>query len=110
MQVWDPRTAMLRRLGIAAAASEVVALAVSGLIYLGSRIASPGHAYALAELTFLEAMQIGWAVFFLLFIPACLLYVRRNPTEMDGDRRVTIAGARLDGRRASLLRARSRRR
>jgi len=91
---------MLRRLGLAAAVSELLAAFVAGVSYLAG----------LSDLSLAQAFNVGWAVFFLTFLPACFLYVRRSDGELNGDRIVRIAEARLDGRRASLLRARSRRR
>lgn len=108
--VWNPRDRMLRRLGVAAAACEILALFVAALFYGASRMSTGGVTYSLAPLTFLEAMNVGWAVFFLLFLPSCFFYVRRTGDALDGDRTVVIAEARLEGRRAALLRARSRRR
>jgi hypothetical protein len=105
---WDPRASMLRRLGVAAALSEALALFVAGVFYLAGKWADPGTSYGFSEMSFHQAFDLGWAVFFLAFIPACLLYVRRSDVALNGDRLVRIAGARLDGRRSRLLRARSR--
>jgi hypothetical protein len=101
---WDPRDAMLRRLGVAAAVCEVVALGVAGLLYLGQNVGSWSM-----DLSLSAAFNVGWAVFVLAFVPSCLWYVRRNETQLNGDRCVRIAEALLDGRRTILLRARSRR-
>ena len=97
---WDPRASMLRRLGLAAAVSEILAALTAGVFYLGG----------IPDLSLSQAFNVGWTVFFLIFVPACLLYVRRSDLALNGDRIVRIAEARLDGRRANLLRARSRRR
>jgi hypothetical protein len=101
---------MLRRLGLAAAVSELLAVVLAGVLHLAGTSARSGSLYTLAEITASEAFTVGWAVFFLVFIPGCLLYVRRSDVALDGDRIVRIAEARLDGRRSTLLRARSRRR
>ena len=92
--------------------SAIASFLIGMLLYAWGQTATgdPFLAYRTFAIEFADAINIISVVFWLVFALFYFIHIRRSEHDLTEEKCAAIAEAWLDGRRASLLRGRSRRR